>query len=165
MRLNKIQSSCLFKATSPKVPRASNQHPTPNFGDSPCPFFLSLSLHLGVPHPLSLRMHVPRTPISKGCWVSLPYWFLASGSSTQQGEKLQRRGEEEDQGERSSIDRDLGFVQIQQAKFQRTKIQIKEGCSQLIPSGSRRSQMLVWLRENLFSSKSTFEKKDYKIGM
>ena len=46
MRLNMIQSSCLFKGIFPKIPRASNQQPPCHKEIPPCPLFLSLLLLL-----------------------------------------------------------------------------------------------------------------------
>ena len=72
MRLNKIQSSCLFKGISPKVPSASNQQAPRLLEIYSCPLFLSLSLlpWMSTHPPLFGASLLPH---AKG------YWALATG--------------------------------------------------------------------------------------
>ena len=69
MRLNKIQSLCLFKGTSPKIPRASKLAIPHTQRLSPHPLFLSLSLLLGVLHAHPLG-HESQGVSRPRCWVS-----------------------------------------------------------------------------------------------
>ena len=148
MRLNKIQSLCLFKGTSPKVSRASKPAVSYTQRLSPCPLFLSLSLLLGVLYTPFLGHTSQKVlhPEEFGCLFFASFQHLVVAHSKK---KLQRR-EKEDQREKSSVDRNPGFVQIQQAEFWRSKIQIKEDCSRLILSRySQRSDTCIAKREPL----------------
>ena len=142
MRLNRIQSLCLFKRTFPKVPRASKPAAPHIQRFSLCPLILSLSLLLGVLYISSLGHASQEFPYPK----EFGYLFLASFQHlvvVHSKKKLQRRGEEEDQGERSSIDRDPGFVQIQHDEFWRFKIQIIEDYFRLILRDTHRGWTFV----------------------
>ena len=109
MRLNRIQSLYLFKETSPKAPRQSNQHPTPT-KESPhalssSPFLLS-PLLLGTSHTSSLVGRPTSPPRPRPLGIP-PCWFLVLDSSTSKG----RKAREEEKKKIKKRDQELIAIQ------------------------------------------------------